>query len=219
MTSAVPRQGVNLAQFVLSALLSLLAGALMCTAYLMFKPVPILTGPPKEKEAAALYYLEGRKGYAANGWMLKREAFLRGQTITLAEDEANGWIESLYPAPRDAGKDEAAPLMQAGTPNVRLAGDRAFLGSVFTVDLFGWKPKIVAQSRGHFVLRGGVNRFEPETVYLGSFPAHRIPFLQSLAFGRVTGMWKFPEELTTAWEKLGAVKVEKNQLVLERNAS
>lgn len=219
MTSASPRQGVNVAQFVISAILSLLTGALMCTAYLMFKPVPVLTGPPKEKEAAALYYLEGRKGYGANGWMLKREAFLRGQTITLAEDEANGWIESLYPAPRDGGKDAAAPLVQAGTPNVRLAGDRATVGAIFTVDLFGWKSKIVTQSRGQFAVRGGVNRFQPETVYIGSFPAHRIPFLQSLAFNRVTGMWKYPEELTAAWDKLNAVKVEKNQIVLERNAS
>lgn len=215
MNTVRPRHGVNVAQFVISAVLSLLAGALLCTAYLMFKPVPVLTGPPKEKEANSLYYLEGRKGYGANGWMLKREAFLRGQTISLTEEEANGWLESLYPAARDGGKDEAAPLLQAGTPNVRLAGDRTMLGSVFVVDLFGWKPKIVAQSRGHFAVKGGVNRFQPETVHIGSFPAHRIPLIQTLALNRVMGMWKYPEDLSAAWEKLGTVKVEKNALVLE----
>lgn len=218
MNTARPRQGVNVAQFVISAVLSLLAGALLCTGYLMLKPVPVVTEVPKDAPTS-LYYLEGRKGAGASGWMLKREAFLRGQTISLPEDEANGWVESLYPAPRDGGPDAATPMVQAGTPNVRLLQDRVSVGAVFTLDLFGWKPKVVAQSRGHFAKRSGVSRFQPETVYIGSFPAHRIPLLQSLAFGRVVGMWKFPEELTAAWDKLGNVKVEKGQIVLEGGSS
>lgn len=220
MNATTSRTSPGLAQILVSAVLSLVLGALLCTVYLVLKPVPILMAPPKEKDAPALYYLEGRKGFGGSGWVVKREALLQGRTVNLAEEEANAWIESLYPSTPQRGPEAAEPsMLQVGTPNVRLADNRASLGTILALDLFGWKPKVTVQSRGNFAVRGGVNRFVPDSVYIGSFPAHRLPLVQSLALGQVIGMWKFPEDVEAAWGKLSAVRIEKNQLVLEQPAS
>lgn len=213
------RSGPNYVEIILGAVLSLLLGGLLAVVYLVFKPVPILDVPPKQKEGAGLHYIAGRRGFSTGSWALKREAFLRGQTITLPEEEINAWIESLYPANAKPAKGEEDAMVQPGTPSVRFNGNTANLGAVLALDLFGWKPKIVTQAAGTFAMRGGTAKFVPDTVYVGSFPAHRLPVVGSLVFGRVTGMWKFPEELTSAWAKVSGVHIEKSQLVIEQPAS
>jgi hypothetical protein len=222
MRTPLPRR-VGPIEIILGSLLSLVLGILLAALYLVLKPVEIVTEMPKEPKAKALYYLEGRKDWTGGRrWMFKREAFIQGRSVRVTEDELNAWIESIYPPPPPAPADKAAaekeiaelPFLQARTPTVRILGDELEIGFICQLTAFGFSRPVVAQARGSFVKTASEIVYEPNTLYFGSLPVHRLGPLANLVFKRLEGMYEFPADLTTAWAKLVDARLEKRQLVL-----
>jgi hypothetical protein len=234
----------SLIEVFVGSILAVLLGALVAATILLLKPVEILAEAPKDKalDPTKIYYLQGRKDYTASQrWRFKRDSVMQSHTVRVNEDELNAWVEDIYPklqietkpkAPKAkpgaavaAAKqpDTSQPLIQTGTPNIRMTSDSLRLGVVYYVNVFGYASfEIVAQCDGTFEKpRHGDEPiyFRPTTFYLGSLPVHKLLMLKGIIFGRVVDTFELPADLAGAWAKLDEVKVENRELVLAAPAA
>jgi hypothetical protein len=84
-----------------------------------------------------------------------------------------------------------------------------------TINAAGLGQKLVVQARGNtFEKRGDNFVFVPNTIYVGSCPVHRIPFLSGYVREKLLVPPQLPEDIAAAWPKLTAVTVEGNTLTL-----
>ena len=229
----------GLVEVLVGSILAVALGALLAAAILVVKPVEVVKEAPKEVEVGKLYYFTGSKDWnAGQRWRFKRDSLMQGHSVQVTEDELNAWIENIYPMlpietqrPTPQAKDkktpgpkapakkaaEAQPLIQTGTPNMRLMGDTLKIGVVYYVDVFGWWSfSVVAQCEGSFVKpkNGDPIYFHPETLYVGSLPVHKLLVAKPLVFSQLVNTFEFPVDLAAVWTKCTTVKVENRELVL-----
>ena len=213
----------GLFEIIAGSALSILLGLVLAALFLIFKEVSSVDQVPKDKKSGVVYFVQGRKDWnSGRRWLLKREAFVQGHSISISEDELNAWIEAIYPpvlpaapAAKDKEKKDAdSPWLQPGTPNVRVAADAVTLGVVCDLNIFGLTTKLVLQSEGHFAKSKGAVVFQPNTIFIGSLPLHRFGIAKGFAFRSLAGLYQFPADLEKAWEKLTDVQVDHNQLAL-----
>lgn len=219
--------GPSWTEVILGAFLSLILGVVIGAALLVVRPAVIEKAEPKERERGVVYYIEGsRDGGKARQAVAKRKAFIEGQSVTVTEEEINSLIApagapSAPPAAKDAKKDgkDAAPAASGGkgyfttgAPNVRVRDGALQVGAPVTIDLLDLK--VVAQAKGGFVKQGDIFVFEPETMYLGSCPVHRLPLVAGLVRNAFLNSQPIPEDIKTAWAKLAGVTIEGNAVKL-----
>lgn len=223
--------GPSWTEVILGAFLSLILGVVIGATLLILRPPVIAKEEPKERERGVVYYIEGSKDSSkARQAAAKKQAFVAGQSVTVTEEEVNALLApgTAAPAPGAAkgaekGKDkkdggtEAAPAgsdgyFTAGAPNVRIREGVVQVGVPVTIGLID--QKVIAQARGGFVKQGDIFVYEPETMYLGSCPVQRLPFVGGLVRDKVLAAQSIPEDVVAAWKKLANVTVEGNAVKL-----
>ncbi len=188
-----------------------------------------------------VYFAEGSSVAAkASGWKAKQQAFTGGKSaeISLTEDELNAFIATFAPPPtpakpaapppakpadpkakpadaKAAAPDFVAAELASGVVNFRVRDSviqAAFAGN-FTV--LGLPVAPLVQVRGNFAKGADGFAFQSAEFWLGSLPAHKIPGLADwLVAKSLAGQNGMPEDLKTAWTKLGNIAVEGDALKL-----
>ena len=113
MNQALP--GPSLLEVALGAFLGIALGAVVAVAYLVLKPVVVVTNLPKEKALTSVYYQPGSSDKAKSaGWPAKQVQFIAGSTVEVTEDELNAWSLARGTPP----VVRARPVMTASVKSV-----------------------------------------------------------------------------------------------------
>lgn len=204
-------------QVTFGALLSAILGVALGAAVLVARPAVVVKAEPKEREKGAVYFVEGtRDSNRGRQAMAKRQAFLAGQSITVNEDEINTLVAAALKSGTPGTPAAAAPAdsdyVNAGTPSVRIRDGSLQLGVPLGTSLL--PQKVIFQAHGGFVKTGDGFVFEPQTMYLGSCPLDRLPFVAGYVREKMLAEYEMPADLKAAWAKLTDVAVEGNTLKL-----
>jgi hypothetical protein len=219
-------QGPSWIEVILGAVLSLGLGAVLGLALLVLRPATAVKEAPKEPQKNVVYYIEGSKDASkARQALEKRKAFVAGQSVSVGEEEINTLIAPVAPPAGQPGKGKdgkeakdakAAPpadgTFAVGTPNVRIRDGRVQVGVPVTVSLIDLQ--LLAVARGGLANEGGTFVFQPDELYLGSLPLHRLPVLPGLVRGLMAESYPIPEDIRTAWGKLKEATVAGNAVKL-----
>lgn len=211
--------GPSWSEIILGIFLSLGLGIVLSAALLMIKPVVVAKEMPKEPEAGVVYYLEGgREAGKARQASAKRAAFAQGQSISVIEEELNTLVAAPA-APTPAAKPGEAPppaagTLATGTPNFRIHNGSLQIAVPVTVNAAGLSQKLTVVAQGKFAKQGDRFVFDPESMYLGSCPLHRLPFVAGYVRSQFIDSQSIPEDLAAAWPKLANVAIEGNTLTL-----
>jgi hypothetical protein len=187
-----------------------------------------------------VYFTEGSASSSKGGsWKGKQQAFAAGRAgeISLVEDELNAFIAAAAPPPAQPPKPAAPPAKPAdpkaddkakpaapefaaaelapGVINFRVRDgvlQAAFAGN-FSV--LGVPVSPLVQTRGTFAKGADGFAYVPGELYLGSLPAHKIPGLAGWLLAKaVAAQSGMPEDVKTAWTKLGNIAIEGDTLKL-----
>ncbi|MSU50265.1 MAG: hypothetical protein EXS37_14460 [Opitutus sp.] len=230
------------AEVTLGAALSVGLGVVLGVVLLVFRPIIVAKETPKEKDLdrKAVYYIEGTRDVAkAKQALAKRKTFVEGKSIAVTEDEINSLFGPAPGAPgapkagekaktpdkKSDGKEKvaekAAPpaagtddLFAVGTPNFRIRESRLQLGVPVTINALGLGQKVIVQARGGFAKNGDAFTFEPESLYVGSCPVQRLPFVAGFVRGKFLAASAIPEDIKASWPKLTNVAIEGDVLKL-----
>jgi hypothetical protein len=217
--------GPSWTEVILGAVLSLALGIVLGGVYLVLKPVATVKELPKKDAArGVVYYIEGSKdANKGRQWLRKRQQIAAGQSVGLTEDELN----TAFAAAPAAGAAPAAPVdkskpaplktndvFSAGAPNFRLLDGQLQVAVPCTVNVFGFTQTFPVIAKGGFAKKGDVFVFEPETFYVGSLAANRLPILESYVMKRILAAQPPPDDLVNAWKKLSGIAVEDHTLRL-----
>lgn len=220
------------AEVILGAALSVVLGAVLGALALVFKPVEIVKELPKDPQSGVVYVLRGSRDNAkAKNAATKRTAFVKGQsgTIVVTEDELNSLVPAPAPAPAAGAPKAPAPAPKAGEkpaapaakpadasaltgPNFRIADSKVQVLLPVNVEVVGASVPVTAQ--GGFVKSGDHFVFSPDTLYVGSLPAQRIPFAAGLLQKNFLKGAPIPDDIAAAWAKVSDVAVEGSTLKL-----
>jgi hypothetical protein len=228
--------GPSWTEVILGAVLSLVLGVVIGAVLLIVRPVVVKKEMPKdaEREAGAVYYLEGSRDTSkARQAAAKRKAFAEGQSVTVTEEEINSLITptatpAAAAAPKagakkenvaEKAKEKAAAatneMLATGTPNFRIRNGEMQVGVPVTIGVAGVDTQVVVQAKGKsFTKNGDVFVFEPDELYLGSCPLHRIPFAAGFVRTKFLSSQPIPDDIAAAWKKLSSVTIEGNALKL-----
>lgn len=206
--------GPSWAEVIFGAILSLGLGVVLGAVLLVLRPVETAKDEPKEREKGVVYYIEGvRDGSKARQALAKRKAFAEGQSISMTEEEINALITPPPAAPAQGEKKagdaaEAAPseYFKTGAPVVRVRDGMLQIGLPITVDLID--AKLVAQAQGTLVKQGDVFVYEPQTMYLGSCPVNRVPYLAGFVREKLLSAYPIPDDIRQAWGKLANASID-----------
>jgi hypothetical protein len=206
----------------LGALLSVLLGAVIGAALLVFKPVLKVKDIPKDPPAGAVYYIEGSKDFSKSSEAeARRKEFAAGQTVTVDEGEINMLLGSYNKPVAAAGAkpDPKAPAPPAraidvGDLNARIKDGKLQLASTVAVNVFGFSTSLIVQARGGFERSGSTFEFSPDTVMVGGCPVQRIPFLRGWVLKNMLLVSPAPPDVAAAWPKLANVTIEGPMLKL-----
>ena len=212
--------GPSWAEVLIGAALSLALGVILAAAHLALKPATTVKELPKEPAAGTVYYLEGSKdSNKGKTWLRKRQAFLDAQSVDLSEEELNTAVATPVEKPKGgAGQpsNAAQPANDSwftvGNVNFRIAAGELQIGVPVRVNLID--ASVVVQTSGSFEKQSDVFNFVPNTLYIGSLPAHRIPLLANWAIKRLLAAQAIPTDLAEAWQKLTGVAIEGKTLKL-----
>lgn len=137
-----------------------------------------------------------------------------------APDKAKAPEKAKTPEKGKEG-DKAAPAagssgeaLAIGAPNFRINSGVLQVGMPVTVNALGLDQRVIVQARGGFVKDGSVFVYEPNELYFGSCPVHRLPFLSGYVRSKFLAGQPIPEDVKAAWTKLADVKVDGNTLKL-----
>lgn len=209
--------GPGWAEVIFGAILSLILGVVLGAVLLVLRPAVVAKEIPKEPVKGAVYYVEGLRGdsSSAREALLKRKAFVEGQSVKVTEREINALASAAASAPAaKADPSAAAETVTPGTPNVRIREGVMQVGVPVKVNVLGIEQTVIAQARGNFERKGDIYTFEPTEMYLGSCPVQRLPFLSAYLRDKVLSSQKIPEDIAASWAKLASVSIEGNTLNL-----
>lgn len=105
-------------------------------------------------------------------------------------------------------------LVTLGGPNFHLHEGKVQIAVPVTISVLGIDQAVTVLADGSFVKKGAGFGFEADTLYLGSFPATRVPFVAGFAAQKFIAALPVPEDVAAAWPKLADVAVEGNALKL-----
>lgn len=179
---------------VFGVLLSVLLGAVLACVHLMVTPVEVLTADPKEAEAGKVYFVRTAKGGDWERKVAQLQNSSAGLVVRLNDAELSGWAGKLfeqYMLERDKNADgrEARAKEAGNMASARIAGDRVHAGLVVRRKGALVAETFVLQARGGFS-RGPFGwRFDPDEVYAGSLPLHKLPGF-GMVLRTVVQSWK-----------------------------
>jgi hypothetical protein len=229
--------GPGMVEIVLGVVLSIALGIALGAVLLVLRPTPTGKDIPKEPVKGVVYYVEGSKDSSkAKQALAKRKAFVEGHSVSVTEDEINSLINPSAtatppPPPAKAGEKAKAPekgkeapsaaaapgsdeTIAVGQPNVRINEGVFQVGVPVTINALGLGQKVIVQARGGFVKKDNGFVFEPSSMYFGSCPLDKLPFLANYVQNKALAMQPIPEDIKTSWAKLANVAIENNTLKL-----
>lgn len=223
--------GPSTTEVALGAVLGLVAGVLVACVYLVFKPVAVVKELPKEPVRGTVYYVPGSESSARNkAWSAKQKQFTGGAGIELIEDELNAWAAATFSAVPAAAAPKpgaaatptpaagaAAPdggIFQPAAPNFKIADGKLRIGFKCVLNWYGLTHEVFVVATGEIRRSGDKFDFRPESLYLGSCPLHLLPSVANPLFAHLLGKKTVPDEIKSAWAKLGEVTIEGSILKL-----
>lgn len=211
MSSKIDRAlyGPSWTEVIIGAVLSVLIGAVLAAAWLVFKPVEMVRALPKDTVAGQVYYIEGSNSNAkGRQWLRKRQLFTEGVAVSVNEDELNAAVSSLAPPTGKQEDEEKKGMIVPGALNFRIHDNLLQIGAPVEVNVAGFMAKVQVSAEGGFRQSGGKFVFVPEKLYIGSCPVERLPIVPGLILGRLMKTVTLPDDLTAAWDKLGNVSID-----------
>lgn len=220
--------GPSTTEVALGAILGLIAGVLAACVFLIFKPVAQVKELPKEPVRGTLYFLPGSESGAKNrGWQAKQKTFAGGGSVDLVEDELNAWAGATFaaaPAAAPAGQAPAgaapagAPaldgILNPGKPNFKIKDGVIQIGFPCVLNWYGLTHEVFVITTGTLERSGDSFAFSPQTLYLGSCPLHQLPSVAKPLLNHLIGKKKVPDDILSAWAKLGNASVDGSTLKL-----
>lgn len=216
------KYGPGWGEVIFGAVLCILLGVFLTAVHLTFKPVTTITKPDPKLAPDQVTYMEGGTDrYRGQGWMRKRQDFLKGRSISLSEEELNVAVvqageKASAPAEKSSTlkqkkKEEPTdgPYIIPGTLNFRIADGLVQVSLPFNIPLLD--QTVIVQASGTFVKEKGANEifeFVPSRFYLGSLPLHRVPGLCEELARRAAASEAIPADMKEAWAKAVDVRVE-----------
>ena len=88
------------------------------------------------------------------------------------------------------------------------------IGAKCTLSLFGVSQEMTVIATGGFRKSGEHFVFDPETVYVGSCPLHKIPGVTGPLLRKLAALQPVSDEMRAAWDKLTSVSLEGSTLRL-----
>lgn len=212
--------GPSWTEVILGAALSLVLGAALAAAFLVFKPVTVARELPKEPKEGVVYYLEGGRDSAkARRGAGKEQAFLRGESIELSEEELNAWAAENAPRAGQAASggnaSDSGAAVASNAPNFRIREGVLQIAVPVSIKVLGFDQRVILQARGGFEKDGETWMFEPRELLVGSCPLQRVPLVQGFVMKRVLSAVNMPDQILTAWRGLSNVVVDGSMLRLE----
>jgi hypothetical protein len=210
--------GPSWLEVTLGALLSVIVGVVLATAYFVFKPVTKVKELPKEPVAGTVYYIEGSRDYGnARRLAAKQKFFLRGGSVVLNEDELNSAANPVT-APLPPGTEPPPPAngVTPGAPNFRIHDGllQVAVPVRYKYDAFAIDQTLLVQAIGTFARRGEGIVFVPKKMYVGSCPLEKMPQAMEFLMKKFFDKQTFPPDIVAAWSKLSEVTIEGSTLKL-----
>jgi len=210
----------------LGAVLSILLGAVLGAALLVFKPVQAVKEVPKDPPAGAVYYIEGNRDFnktvEANS---KRTAFAAGQSAAVDEGELNVLLgtyvkASTAPAaatPVKAGDKPPAPEAKSFDPgplNARIRAGKIQFANTVSFNVLGYGGSVIVQTSGDFKRRGSVFEYDPDVIYVGGCPVQRFIFVRDWILKKLLFTQPMPGDIAASWPKLADITIDETTLRL-----
>jgi len=196
-----------------------IAGVLICSSWLVAKPVTALDGPPPADRAKTdrheVLFVRGKVPTRSAQGAKKLKTFLSRAPGELAfvEEDINAWFTATYGGkePKTVKVEGLAMTLGPRVPSVRLDGDELELSVEIAVDREGGSRSLVALARGRFVSGGGRQVFVPRRIMLGSCP---LPWNLGgkQLYQQLLAMHPVPENVAAAWSQVGEAAVADNRL-------
>lgn len=228
--------GPSMTEVALGAVLGLVAGVLAAGIYLVFKPVSPVKEMPKDDKVVKgmIYFLPGNESNAkSKGWQAKQKQIMTTPnfSVDLVEDELNAWANTLSgpapaptPPPKGAKAPAAAPadapkpatdgIFNPGKPNFRIVDGKLQIGTKCVLNWYGMTYETMVITTGTFTKSGDAVVYSPSTLYLGSCPVHLLPAIAGPLMAHLISKEKVPDEIRTAWAKVGSATIENGMLKL-----
>lgn len=205
-------KGPKPVEIAVSGVLSLLVGLVGAAVFLAFQPIKTVQEipPVDEQGLAQVYSVRGKSGTDAHDtWKVKKEAITQGRAgeFELVEQELNRWASSEF---RRMARGSGMFHIHPAVPNFRIADDRLHIEVSLEWNVFGGRRKLDSQVSGVFRSRGGVYRFVPDRVHIGSSPLPRS--LGNYFLNKVVAAFDIDAELREGWRQIQLLSIEGNKL-------
>jgi hypothetical protein len=207
-------------EVIFGAALSVLLGAVLAVAFLVFKPVTSVKEMPKEPADDTVYFIEGtREGSKIREVSAKRRLMAEGSSVVLNEDELNTLVmpPTAPPQPKKMElpqPDQGPDTIVAGLPNFRIRDNVMQIGVPVQLNVYEMEKKIIVQTRGAFAKSGESVIFQPGELYIGSCPLERLPAVRDFVVKKIFEKAKVPDDVVAAWKNVADATVEGSTLRL-----
>lgn len=213
------KYGPGMGEVFLSVILSLLLGAALAVAELVWKPVKEVTQLPKKRPAGMVYLVESNGSGSGAQWMRKQQLFTGGSSVEVNDGDLNAWYTSAM-APAAGAKRKAGPfggVLELDRPYFQIRNGRLEISSKGTLNVhwFGLKHAVIVQVAGHFAKMDGEYSLVPDRFYVGSCPLQRLPVVGNLVLRYLLGRHPAPKPIAAAWAKLTDVSIKNGALMLK----
>jgi hypothetical protein len=91
---------------------------------------------------------------------------------------------------------------------------RLQIGVKCVLNWYGLTHEVMVLTVGNFAQDGDDVVYVPQQIYLGSCPLHLIPKVSGPLLNHLLGKKKVPDEIKSAWAKVGSATIEGNALKL-----
>jgi hypothetical protein len=204
----------------LGALLSVILGAVLGAAYLVFKPVQSVKAVPKDAPSGAVYYISGARDFTNSADVAeKRKALVGGESVDVEEGELNTFLGASdsggSPAKNSKAPPPAPKTFDVGALNARIHTGRIQFSDTVKFNVFGVIGSFVVQADGDFKKSGSVFAFDPDVIYVGGCPVQRLLFLRDWILKKFLFAQPVPDDIATAWSKLSDVTIDGSTLRLK----
>lgn len=218
MDSKTDHASPGLFTIMLSAVLGVSLGALLAVVHLISCPVEIVQAIPTEPVAGVRYSLEGASASSAGArWKVEVERIAQKMpgNYAFTDAELNAWSDSTFEKAEPPRADTPQVALLAGVPAFRTEGELLQIVTVNDLLILGRTSKVVIEARGVFAKASEGWHYIPSELYLGGFPAHKVPGLVSLLVRRLGASSLVPVEANNVLERATSIGVESGALVVK----
>ncbi len=218
MDSKADHASPGLFTIMLSAVLGVSLGALLAVVHLTSRPVEIVQAIPKEPVAGVRYSLEGASASSTGArWKVEVERIAQKMpgNYAFTEAELNAWSDSTFEKAEPPRADTPQVALLAGVPAFRTEGELLQIVTVNDLLILGGICKVVVEARGAFSKASDGWHYNPTELYLGGFPAHKVPGLVSLLVNRLGASSLVPVDVSNVIERATSIGVESGALVVK----